>query len=535
MARNDRYLLQREAVAGLKRLSPNEWSAWAFDPIGFSRRVLGHHVTDGQAEVLQSVVDHRVTVVKSANAVGKTFIAADVGVWFFRCLTNSKIVSAAAPPLDNLQRLLWGEVDQRVMDHPELFNDCDVHTMHIAAGPNWWFDGVAIPTSGSSAEREAKFAGKHAPFLLFIIDEGDAVPEEVYRGIESCMSGGFARLLVMFNPRSKNSPAYKLITQGAHVVTLDAFSHPNVITGETVIPGGAVTRRRTIRRIEKWSRPVVDGEKFDEAELEYFKVPDFLADQVGAGWRKVEDPQLSYIVLARFPGQSLNQLIPESDVTRAMGRWKLRQELVGDQPPGIAPLVGLDIAEFGADFNCLCKRYGGWVAPLELWNGIDPNETAKEATMRLANVHPAAVAVDAVGVGAGVAPRMREEIERIQEIAGLARSERVPFAETQVLGVKVSWKSPPNEDGVTAYYDLRAYLFDQVRRWLHDDPTAMLPPDDQLAQELTAIQYENKGGVRRITPKDKMRDSLGRSPDKADALALSFALEGDNAVLMGWV
>jgi hypothetical protein len=357
----------------------------------------------------------------------------------------------------------------------------------------------------------------------------------VYRGIESCMSGGFARLLVMFNPRSKNSPAYKLITQGAHVVTLDAFSHPNVITGETVIPGGAVTRRRTIRRIEKWSRPVVDGEKFDEADLEYFKVPDFLADQVGAGWRKVEDPQLSYITLARFPGQSLNQLIPESDVTRAMGRWKLRQELVGDQPPGIAPLVGLDIAEFGADFNCLCKRYGGWVAPLEMWNGIDPNETAKEATMRLANVHPASVAVDAVGVGAGVAPRMREEIEQIQEIAGLARSERVPFAETQVLGVKVSWKSPPNEDGVTAYYDLRAYLFDRVRRWLHDDPTAMLPPDDQLAQELTAIQYENKAGVRRITPKDKMRESLGRSPDKADALALSFAFDGDNAVLMGWV
>ena len=53
-----------------------------------------------------------------------------------------------------------------------------------------FIQGVAIPMSGSPEEREAKFSGKHSPVLIFIVDEGDAVPEEVYKGIEGCMSGG---------------------------------------------------------------------------------------------------------------------------------------------------------------------------------------------------------------------------------------------------------------------------------------------------------------------------------------------------------
>ena len=114
---------------------------------------------------------------------------------------------------------------------------------------------MTIPASGTPAQREAKFSGKHAPNLLFIIDEGDAVPDEVYKGIESCMTGGHARLLIMFNPRAEIGEPSRMERDGrASVVHLSAFSHPNLIQGKDVI-AGAVTRETTVRRINQWCRP----------------------------------------------------------------------------------------------------------------------------------------------------------------------------------------------------------------------------------------------------------------------------------------
>jgi hypothetical protein len=50
----------------------------------------------------------------------------------------------------------------------------------------------------------------------------------------------------------------------------------------------------------------------------------------------------------------------------------------------------------------------------------------------------------------------------------------------------------------------------------------MLPPDEQLIEELTVAQYAIKNGNIRITDKDTMKDQLSRSPDRADALCLTF-------------
>ena len=91
----------------------------------------------------------------------------------------------------------------------------------IARNAMEFIAGVSIPTSGSEQQREAKFSGKHAPHLMFLMDEADAVPDEVYRGIESCMSGGNTRLLCMFNPRTPSGAVYRMIRDGkAHVVKL---------------------------------------------------------------------------------------------------------------------------------------------------------------------------------------------------------------------------------------------------------------------------------------------------------------------------
>jgi hypothetical protein len=65
------------------------------------------------------------------------------------------------------------------------------------------------------------------------------------------MSGGDARLLVMFNPRAELGEAYRMARDGrANVVRLSAMNHPNVLAGEDIIKG-AVTRETTVRRINE--------------------------------------------------------------------------------------------------------------------------------------------------------------------------------------------------------------------------------------------------------------------------------------------
>jgi len=62
-----------------------------------------------------------------------------------------------------------------------------------------------------------------------------------------------------------------------------------------------------------------------------------------------------------------------------------------------------------------------------------------------------------------------------------------------------------------------------MREWLRVDDMAMLPPNNMLLDELRAPTYEKlKNGKIQITHKDKLRQLLHRSPDRADALRLTF-------------
>lgn len=525
---NARERVELDRLLQTRPLASEYAALYARDPVGFSRDVLGDTVTADVAEAMLSVRDNPVTIARSANGVGKTHGAARLAVWFFRCFPGAQVYTAAAPPEDNLKRLLWGEIGALVQRRPEAFADCTVGAMHIAASAQSFITGVAIPTSGTPAQREAKFSGKHAPYLLFIVDEGDAVPEEVYRGIESCMSGGHARLLVMFNPRHEAGILYrKERDRQARVVELSAFNHPNVTSGEDIYPG-AVTRETTVRRLSEWSRPVLDGERVD---AECFEVPEFLVGAtaprmdggeyppLAPGWRRITTPSLAYMTLGRYPAQGETALISRAWIDAARARWDAYVARNGERPPEFtAPVLGLDVAEFGVDANCLTARYGGFTARPRRWNGMDPDTTASRGAGYAVDLNSRVVNVDATGVGAGVAPAI------------LRRSGR------QAVGVKVA-SSPTKraqQNGVDLgeFALLRDQLWWSVREWLRTDAGAMLPPDESLVEELATPTYDFRSGKIRVMDKDAMRALLKRSPDAADSLCLTFAPELHTPVIV---
>ena len=412
--------------------------------------------------------------------------------------------------------------------HQTLFEKDTITDKHIERSPKDFITSLTVPTVGSEEVKEGKFSGKHHKHMLFIVDEGDTVPDFAYRGVEGCMSGGHVRLLILFNPRYEAGTPYRHErNETANVVHLSAFNHPNVITGDDLIPG-AVNREVTVQRINEFCRPLALDEK---QSTNTFELPDFL---VGATAIKISgrgeyqplkpgnyfinEQAFHYMVLGNYPPQPEQQLISREWINQARTRWDAYTSQNGETPPiGVKPAMGIDVGEFGPDASVNCLRYGGFVPRLISWNGLDPEETAIRSASNYRDYLCYVAYVDAIGVGAGVAPRMRK-------------------LECTAVSVKTSEK-PTKESEFGKFHTLRDQLLWAVREWLRTNTGSMLPPDEDLIQELLIPTYEIKGGSIRVMPtyptegKTCMKELLKRSPDRLMALAMTFAESEEGLVL----
>jgi len=69
----------------------------------------------------------------------------------------------------------------------------------------------------------------------------------------------------------------------------------------------------------------------------------------------------------------------------------------------------------------------------------------------------------------------------------------------------------------------RTAMYASLRTKMRDGSNLRLPMDNELLEELTAIQWKlTSSGKTILCPKDDIFTLLGRSPDKADSLALAF-------------
>jgi hypothetical protein len=165
---------------------------------------------------------------------------------------------------------------------------------------------------------------------------------------------------------------------------------------------------------------------------------------------------------------------------------------------------GLDVARFGDDKSVLTKRRGRLVKPQQAWQGIDTMALANEVWAQAKVEKPDQIAVDVIGVGAGVC-------DRLKELAGNADWP------VQIVGANTSVRV---EDGTN--YNLRARIWDDAREWLKDAPV-VLPNDPTLKAELCALKYLYRNGLRLIESKDDAKKRGIKSPDFADSLTLTFA------------
>jgi hypothetical protein len=264
-------------------------------------------------------------------------------------------------------------------------------------------------------------------------------------------------------------------------------------------------------------RPLAPDEKTgpDTFDLPEFLVGVIAKSQAGedyppliAGHYKILEPQFSYSVLGQYPATDETQLISQAWIDMARSRYDVYVAEYGESPPrGTSAIGGFDLAEFGGDSNALCFRYGNFVPPLKTWDGMNIIESSERAFKECKGRNVYIVNCDGTGVGAAAAPYLSDK---------------------GVVGVSVKVGSSANQklSDLGEFGRLRDELWWRARDWLANDQ-AMLPPDEQLIEELTIPTYAvDDAGKIRILKKDEMRRQLQRSPDRADALCLTFAPGG---------
>jgi uncharacterized protein YfiM (DUF2279 family) len=515
----------RDGIAALD-VPDTPHAKYFHEPVKWGMDVLGERYTPDVKRVMEEFSHNSVVFAQSANAVGKTHAAARLVFWGFSTRKDIQIYLAAAPPEDNLRDLLFGEIGSILERHPYLVAGCSkvsLASMFVKRSAKSFIRGVTIPSTGTEAQRQARFSGKHAPSIWFFFDEGDAIPKPVYDGAEACMSGGEIKQLILFNPRIKDGPVHRKQEAGQGVtVVLSAFRHPNVFTGKDLIPG-AVSQSVTLRRINEWTRPLAPSESPDNA---CYKVPQCLEgkttlDYAGKpypplprGYRRIEEPAFYYMVLGKYPPVGENQLLNPEWVKAAIDRWKFWVATRGEVPPyGIRPVLSHDVAEMGSDKNVVTPKYGSWVARQHVWGKVEIPVSEDRVFELYQRLNAQWLNVDATGLGAGVAPHLQRR-------------------SIDAYGVKVAEKADPEQmtDAMKEMGDfptIRDQMLWLMREWFRNDPQSMIPDDDELKDEILALTYAKDTKERVvICSSSVLREKLGRSPDKVMSLALLFAPRG---------
>lgn len=210
-------------------------------------------------------------------------------------------------------------------------------------------------------------------------------------------------------------------------------------------------------------------------------------------------------VLGEFPLTEDDSVISMGIVEAAVGRE------VAVNWSGV--VWGLDVARFGDDSTALCKRRGNVIIePIKEWKKLDLMQVcgriAAEYRETPIEDAPQSINVDVIGLGAGVVDRLRE--------LGLP-----------VRGINVG--EAPAVD-TSRFMRLRDELWFKARDWFESRAVKM-PPDQALIAELCQPKYKfESSGKIKVEAKDDMKKRGVKSPNRADALCLTFAGGGDLAV-----
>ena len=326
----------------------------------------------------------------------------------------------------------------------------------------WRID--AIPWSESNPEA---FAGLHnqGKRILVIFDEASAIHDKIWEVIEGAMTDRDTEIFWI------------------------CFGNPTRNVGRFYDCFGRLKKRWKTWHIDSRTVAISNKSQLTQWVEDYGEESDFV---------KVR-------VRGLFPSSSSNQLIPrhlvESAIERPAPEHNPMLSRVG--------IIGVDVARFGDDSSAIACRCGLDLFRLEKHYGLDGYELGYKVaalydelmmTMGFEKVY---IFVDTGGVGASPQDYLMHH--------GYSHC---------TFGVNFGSAA----DNKAKYKNKRSEMWGEMRDWLADGSIVNNDVTNELLEDLISPEYFITPTQQiQLEPKDDIKERIGRSPDVADCVALTFA------------
>ena len=432
----------------------------------FIEKILGETLDEQQIPVCDAFAVSRRVAVKSGHSAGKDWLAARLALWF-HCTHYPSVVITTAPTERQVKHVLWGELrtayaKSKVPIGGFLLPD---GPLLKSGDPRHYVIGFKAghPESFQSFHVSGE-DGEHAGTLI-IVSEATGMEARMWPAIESLMSGSNAKMLLLGN--ALYDPASEFYA---------AFTAK-----------GALYSTHTLSSLRS-----------NYCSREY--IEDIRATY-GEG-----SPTWQARIEGEFPTEAADVLIPLGWIEAAGKRWH-RGLIPGEGYNHAMPLeprtLGLDVARFGSDHTVFMFGEGCYFGARRDRQGQDLMATCGDAIALAGELGVAdeQIRVDDTGLGGGVTDRLREQGKYV---------------------TAVNFGDAPSPSGKEKFANVRAEMFWALRERFREGNIAIDPMDRILAADLSVLRTKmTSTGKIQLDDKALLKKRTGRSPDRADALALA--------------
>ncbi len=443
--------------------------SWAKDPARFALEVLKSELRPKQIEFISAFVQNKRVTFKGGVGFGKTHVLAVITLWALVCHDEVK-VTIFGPNEAQLKGALWNEIEMLFGRMPEWLKEqfkltaTEVERVHNGASCRAMWRLV-------NKDNVATIAGIHARNNFILVDEADGVPAEAFKKalVNHLTTDENPKLALISNPRFTTGYFY------------DTWNDELITDMWTKVHG------------KMSDNPFVNEQALDEATRQY-------------GGKGSRDYMIN--VEGEFPMDDDDSLISAELINQAIDN-----EFVIPSPKR-PEIWGVDPAGPGRDRSVILKRHDNVIVgePIERRQN---NSTQLAYLIRdMYQAEPKSkrdsiiIAVDANGLGRGLYDILKE--------FGLP----VKAVTTQSSPTKGK-----DHNGNSKYAKLRDQLWWDVKEWFATE-NVRIPNCIPLIKELKAplFDYDSKGAIK-VEGKKEMKRRLKMSPDYADALCLTFAVD----------
>jgi hypothetical protein len=399
----------------------------------------------------------------SGHGVGKSALVSWLIIWGMSTFPNTRGVVTANTETQ-LKTKTWVELGKwfHMFIGKELFELTATSFFAKSEAEDWRFD--MVPWSERNTEA---FAGLHnkGRRILVIFDEASAIPDIIWETTEGALTDSDTQIIwAVFGNPTRNTGRFRECFPGQRHAKV--WETKQVDSREVTLTNKA--------QIKKW----IDA---------YGEDSDFVRIRVKGIFPRVGEKEFISADIARLAST--------------------RENLNGNYSDPF--IIGVDVARYGSNESVIFFRRGrdARSIPPRIFTGISTTQLASHVAAAYLEFDADAVFVDGGGVGGGVVDNLRDMHVNCFDIQFGAKPDNVGFT--------------VGSEG-EKYANKRAEIWGMMRAWLK---TGTISADPELLNQLIAPMYTlNLQSAIQLERKEDMMKRGVASPDRADALALTFSL-----------